>query len=468
MANYDPRTGKKLSSGTTQDFSNYKGTFKYDTNTGKALSGPINASLLGKNPTKPLPPPVNNKDAQTTFSANLGALNENFTANPTQVQTTTAPTNQRNSILESIQGLIGKQGEQGARTAELNAEQDVIGKQTIARDLENQYTSKSRAYDKQVENIRKNEKGLFGGAVDQEVNRIERLRNAELADIAIQYKVAQGAYSDAVGIVDAQIKAEFEPLQNQISSLSNLYQLYADDLTESEKMAAQASIQERQTLLDQKYQTARDAKLQQYDLNKIAYQNSFDTTNQKIVNINGVDYVQNADGSFSLPSVPTNQTQVTSNIEQIDTVTGLLNNPGLKASVGTTGIFGRGGNLDFGAKKSSFLSGIQQLTSQLTLDNLINAKSRGATFGALSEGELNILAGGATKLNTWAKKDKNGNITGFKTSEANVRRELDKINNLAKRDFILKGGDPTQVGAVTQPDGTIWSLNSDGTYTQIQ
>ena len=48
------------------------------------------------------------------------------------------------------------------------------------------------------------------------------------------------------------------------------------------------------------------------------------------------------------------------------------------------------------------------------------------------------------------------------------KKELDKINNFAKLDYILKGGDPSDVGAKIMPDGTIWSSNSDGTFTKIK
>ena len=99
---------------------------------------------------------------------------------------------------------------------------------------------------------------------------------------------------------------------------------------------------------------------------------------------------------------------------------------------------------------------------------MINAKSRGATFGALSDNELQVLASAGTKIGTWAIKDKNGQVTGYNTNETNIKKELDKINNFAKLDYVIKGGDPTDVGARIQPDGTIWVVNSDGTYTQIK
>jgi len=236
--------------------------------TGVSSTTPIDEGMLGSSNPTVIPALENNNTSQIAMNAKADSLAENFIANPTEIPEPSTETNQRNSILQSIQSLITKQGEQGTRTEELNKEQDVINKQTIARNLENDYISKQRAYDKQIEKIRQNSAGRESAGVDAEIGRVERLKNSELADIAIQYKIANGAYTDAVGIVEAQIKAEFEPLQNQINSLGNLYQLYADDLTESEKMRVQAVIDERQTKLDQQYQAARDAKLHQYNLSE--------------------------------------------------------------------------------------------------------------------------------------------------------------------------------------------------------
>lgn len=158
--------------------------------------------------------------------------------------------------------------------------------------------------------------------------------------------------------------------------------------------------------------------------------------------------------------------QAQSNINLIDT---LKTSGGLSGAVGSI-IFSRsGGGLDaLNGTKQDFIAGVQQLTSQLTLDSLINAKAKGATFGALSEGELNILAGSASKLNTWAIKDGKGNVTGYKASEKSFKQELDKISNFAKLDYILKGGTPASIGLQTMPDGSIWSANSDGSFTQIK
>ncbi len=68
------------------------------------------------------------------------------------------------------------------------------------------------------------------------------------------------------------------------------------------------------------------------------------------------------------------------------------------------------------------------MRSQLNLDTLIQAKSQGATFGALSDNELRMLASAATKMGTWAKKDGDGNVIGYNVGEKTFKKELDNIN----------------------------------------
>jgi len=118
-------------------------------------------------------------------------------------------------------------------------------------------------------------------------------------------------------------------------------------------------------------------------------------------------------------------------------------------------------------QQQDFISGVEQTRSQLSLDNLVNAKARGATFGALSEKELTLLSASATKLGTWAIQDKNGVVSGYNVSERAFKQEMDKINNFAKLDYILKGGNPADIGVQITPDGSIVSINSDGTITKI-
>lgn len=160
-----------------------------------------------------------------------------------------------------------------------------------------------------------------------------------------------------------------------------------------------------------------------------------------------------------------------SNIELISNLTrakGLNNAVGPSGLTRSKSLFGVPLSWDraTGAEQD-FIAGVEQLRSQLNLDTLIEAKKKGATFGALSDQELQVLSNAATKIGQWAIKNKEGKVTGYSANEKDFRKELDKINNFAKLDYIGKGGKPEDVGVQIMPDGTYWTQNSDGQLTQL-
>ena len=138
------------------------------------------------------------------------------------------------------------------------------------------------------------------------------------------------------------------------------------------------------------------------------------------------------------------------------------------ALIGGIGMASQGAKDTLTGQRSEFIGGVEQLRSNLNLDALIQAKSEGATFGALSDQELKVLSNAATRLGTYAIMDDDNNVVGYRVSEKGFVREMDKINYYAKLDYILKGGAPEDVGAIIQPDGTAWVQNSDGSISQLQ
>lgn len=234
-------------------------------------SNTMDASRIGTASTATVPSPYTSNTAQTklatTVDGVLGSL-PSVTAPETPAETESQKA--RTSLLDRITSAIGGLSGKGSRTSELNEQEGVFDKKKLATEIENEAIAKSRSYDKQIEKIRQNAGGLFGGAVEQEIANVERLKNSELADIAIRYKVAAGDYNQAVEIVQSKVDAEFEPLQDEITNLTNLYNLYADDMTESEKMQANAAIQEKQSAIDYQRQIARDKLLHQYNLSEKA------------------------------------------------------------------------------------------------------------------------------------------------------------------------------------------------------
>lgn len=384
---------------------------------------------------------------------------------------------------------------------------------------------------REMQTAEANQVGGVGGGYSSTIQEYTRKANAELADLAIQAQASQGLLDSARQTIKDTLDAQFSPIEDRIARRVQYAQLATNDLTDSEKFkldqlnkkdeANQKEVSTFATNLANTvfengapvgvrtkiFNTAGD-----YASGKITkeqalvkmseaagnYGVKLSTTEKAptIQKINGVEMQWNpATNKWETPSVTTTGTTSASSLplaqakSNVDQITELSNNivssavgtspltrsqPGFWTNVGKIAtvigapqaILGTYQRLT--GEQQDFIAGVEQLRSNLNLDTLINAKARGATFGALSDQELQVLSNAATKLGSWAVKNSDGQTVGYNTSEANFRRELNKINNFAKLDYILKGGDPMDVDAQMQSDGSIWVKNSDGTLTQIK
>lgn len=180
------------------------------------------------------------------------------------------------------------------------------------------------------------------------------------------------------------------------------------------------------------------------------------------------DYLRNQVVQALAQAPATDELSQAQKQDDIQQISDLVNDPYLSGAVGPNVLSRLSPSSVFTGGKQNFIAGVEQLRSQLNLDTLIQAKGQGATFGALSDQELKVLANAATKIGSWAKKDKNGDVKGYDASQAAFKAELDRINNFAKLDFILKGGDAASVGVIQQADGSYWVENSDGSFTRLR
>ena len=191
------------------------------------------------------------------------------------------------------------------------------------------------------------------------------------------------------------------------------------------------------------------------------------------------------EGKQSTPEV-----QVAKTISNVQQLEGLASQGGMSSAVGTSiltrkpggfwGTVGKAATIvgipglvkdaynKLTGKAQNFIADVEQVRSQLNLDTLINAKANGATFGALSNEELNMLSQAGTKLGKWAIKDKQGNVVGYNASEKDFQKEINQIANFTKLDALLKGADPASINVQVTPDGAYWSQNPDGTLTRIR
>lgn len=173
-----------------------------------------------------------------------------------------------------------------------------------------------------------------------------------------------------------------------------------------------------------------------------------------IVKVNGVDYIQNPDGSLSIPKVPispANPATQEALKQKVSLIDGLLNNPTLGANVGNYGVTRLNINPFNQSQVNEFRAGVKQLISSETLSTLLQLKAAGGTLGAISEKELQILQNSATKINSWQQPDGT-----YKIGEKEFRAELQRIKDATQRVLDAANSQPSQTPQLpTPPAGEI-------------
>lgn len=181
----------------------------------------------------------------TTSSPKLDALGGSV--GPTGIATETAqPQNDRQKIMSTVLGGIERLGQKGQVQEQENVAAGVDEKQRQLDAIEARELRRDRYYENQVRDLEDRGGGLAIG-MEAERENLTRNRAREMADIAIEKAVALDDYNTAVSIAQRKVDAEFEPLEKQIQYYGQVYNMMQNDMTESEKMIAQAAIQDKQS-----------------------------------------------------------------------------------------------------------------------------------------------------------------------------------------------------------------------------
>lgn len=453
---YDPRTGKKLSSGTTQDFSNYKGTFKYDTKTGKKLGNVINAEMLQPQA------PMNIKPATLATGAvgmmeNLAGMAKSNASQYTQNLQNKADETQaksENALDQYLRTLASQKGEV-QQTQEAYAD-TVDPIQRELNDINQQILAEQQANRRRIQALEKNPTGMLTEGLNAEIRRVENESLAKQADLAVIQMGIQGRYDSAKEIADRAVAVKMEQQRNYLDALKFNYQENKELFTKAEQRAFEAAQGDRERALDREEADLKTIS----DMSITALQNGAPTsvaakmrtakTVEEAMQLGGrymmslSDRIKNSElanlGLSEEESLAA--TTASEKIMAIDDI--LANTLGFKLAVGPTALNRMAGAIDLTSggvgKRQDFIASVEQLTSQETLNALINAKAKGATFGALSEGELLLLRQTASKIGKWAKTDKRGNVIGYRASENDFKDELMKMQRLAKKAYEKSTG----------------------------
>jgi len=514
---------KQLLGGSSSGGGEVAGVYTYQapkTITGSVLGGGSYSAM-----SLPTPP-----TAATTLSATPGATNFNLSsvltpgmiADGYSYDSTTgqiltpqqaaekepAQLSGMDKMLAKIKGLMPEPVNTTEQYLELEKQAGIKDKKNLVSSLTaqlNDVTAKKNADLLQLRGVGSQEgvtEAVYGG--QQAV--IEREAAIRTLPLAAQLQAAQGDLQSAQESLDTYSKLLINDAQAQYNYQMKMFESVWNYATAQEKQQLEEMAQEKQnqfTLTRDNLSYARDlaGEAMKNGQSSLAarittlMQNPSDpqfgdklanyagqisggktSTVPTIKSINGVDMQWNPrSGMWEKPlttgigvggetTLPLAQSQ-----GNVDTISTLLTDKNIRSAVGPTllgRLVGRGYDVLTGGRQN-FIASVEQIRSNLNLEALIGAKARGATFGALSDQELQVLASSASKIGSWAMKDKNGNVTGYNASEKDFKRELDKINNFAKLDYILKGGIPEDVGAILMTDGKYYTQNSDGTYTQL-
>ncbi len=464
----------------------------------------------------PLTPPAGNPDGTVAGAGAVSKSAADYIAAATPPET--ALDTQYKGILDSIASMTGDLGNKGADTLALQKQNDVAAKQQSVQDLNNQLNAESAAYNAQYANSDVSKGDISAPIVTGQQAALQRSHAAKVGMLSAQLSAAQGnlslanqQVSNAIDLKYSTIEAELATKKAQLDALTPslnkqdaiqakaLDRQYTEqqqaiaDKKDQEKQISQIMIQAAQSGADgntlQEIQNSQSVQqavalagdalgadfkqkmAQQAFDNKIKLQQVAISGGQLAVSQANLQLAKTKEAfdeamKLNPGGTATQPMQQATTKANIDLITSLTTDKGLNSAVGPNYLARLSVVNQLSGSKSNFIAGVEQLTSQLSLDSLIKAKSEGATFGALSEGEMKILSASATKIGSWAIK-KDGNITGFNASEKDFRAELDKINNFAKLDYVLKGGNPDDVNIKQEPDGTWSTRNSDGSITNL-
>ena len=87
------------------------------------------------------------------------------------------------------------------------------------------------------------------------------------------------------------------------------------------------------------------------------------------------------------------------------------------------------------SQSQDYISSVENMLDTLTLQTFAEAKAKGMTFGAMSEGEWKIIAKSATRLTQRRITNKDGRVIGYTGSKDSFRSDIDDIARRAEQSF---------------------------------
>lgn len=335
--------------------------------------------------------------------------------------------------------LLGKGGEQLRLEAVANIPQSV--KDINA--LNEQIVQKKAAFDQAQENFRSGQVGtqeLSTGKIAQ----VQRNAAVQLGGLSALLMAKQGSLDSAKAEIDRTLALEFDPIKQEIENTKTFLELNNQDLSRAESRQATAlKIQLDRQAADLDY--FRSIKKMTYD--NLLKNGGSSSQMSALLGAKSLADISKINQDAYASGTPSERVESLNNtLTLLDTI---KNSNGLNSRVGPVGLARR--FLAFGdafGAGDAFAGSVHQLTSQETLNQLINLKAQGGTLGALSDQERIMLQNAASKINAWEKKDNQGGGKGiWDITQKQFKLELDRLTTITQNALIRAGAGSTQLSS---------------------
>jgi hypothetical protein len=316
----------------------------------------------------------------------------------------------------------------------------------------------------QIKQLEKNTRGLFGGALQQEIDKVTREAASNKADLYIEKLVAQGDFDSAKNIADRKVDVLLEQQRLDLENIRADYERNLEEYDKDEQREFNLLLSDRESKLAQEANTKKAFEALKIDLARSASEQGAPqaikdaiaraTTSEQAINAAGqyggdmlareTQRLQNAKITEDIAKTRAekekilNETVPVSDADKKFETLALAEELRLDTAVGKKSAIGAslaklvpfGQALGLQGSRSAFENKINTLKSSLTLENLKLLK------GSMSDKDLLFLNSIGSSLST-------------DMSEASFNAELDRIISKLKTATGVSGK------VVYSPDGPI-------------
>ena len=163
-----------------------------------------------------------------------------------------------------LQLAMGDAATQGAKREELYKQYGVDQLSTSVAEIQNRIDATERSRQAQIQQLEQNKQGLYGGALQDEINRINRDFSKQQADDAITLSALTRNFTNMAAIADRQLEDYMAPIKANVDFQKELFKTNQSNFTQTQRDALQYKIAQ-----DEKKQAKIEAEAKEFSDTKL-------------------------------------------------------------------------------------------------------------------------------------------------------------------------------------------------------